>query len=196
MKYYRLITTATVAALLMAGIAGCAKTEESQASSADAAVETTASSETSEASTPATAAKFFVTVNGFKLDATQNYNDIKDKLGKESKPSEKYEPCDPTEEESIYYFYEGVSIEAALDGRILAIRLACDDAKSCTILVSDAIKAGDTLDDAVAKFGDPASGNEYSSAFVDGNTTLIANFDENTKVLNSFEIYGHVVDLT
>lgn len=200
MRNFRLITTAMTAAVLMAGIAGCAKTEESKSSAVDTTVESSASEEASASSeataaSEATDAKFYVTINGFKLTAAPNYNDIKDKLGKEVKPSEKYEPCDPADEETMLYFYDGVTIETSLDGKILVVKLSCDDASACNASISDSVKVGDKLDDAIAKFGEPAAKNEYSCSFVDGTNTLIANYDSDTMELSSFEIYDKLVDL-
>ena len=70
---------------------------------------------------------FNVVYNGEEFAVGDNINDIKEKLGEESKPSETVKACNPyAKGENTFYYYDGLAIETNYQGIICSVSLEND----------------------------------------------------------------------
>lgn len=104
----------------------------------------------------------FVEVNGTKIVPGENYADIEGKIGDETKPSERVEPCDPEfEDADMNYFFDGYELTTVADTgfvRIIMVDERCGDGRDA--LLCGKLALGCTADDIHAVLGEPAPEDE------------------------------------
>ncbi len=102
----------------------------------------------------------FVTFNGTDVHIGDAYDDIKDKLGDETKPSEKIEPCDGGDYIQIMHYFDGFTLTTLRDEKVIGLELPRDGAGD--VAINGKVKKGDTAETVKEALGTPASEDEYS----------------------------------
>lgn len=159
----------TALALGMAGImavsfAACAKTEETTQASATEATQVTEASQDTQATqdtqasdasqdTPAVADPNFVLINGFELKVGVKFDDVKDKLGKETAPCEMGENCDPEAPDNFNYYYGGARINVDDKGIVKGIGLESADTEAA---FAGKVKVGSNISEVESLLGQPS----------------------------------------
>lgn len=110
--------------------------------------------------------------NGAAFSVGDKFADIKDKLGKEAKPSAKSQPCVPGSQEVENFYYPGLSFQVNYEGTIINMSISEDDAPGRDASTAGGLKLGDTRETAKKFLGDPASEDEYSLKYVEGEVTM------------------------
>ena len=102
----------------------------------------------------------YASVGGVNIMPGGNYADVEGKIGDETKPSERIEPCDPeVETADIEYYFEGVQLTTKEGGLIRMISLDFE-AGGDNVLFGGKIGAGSTVDDVKALMGEPEEDGE------------------------------------
>ena len=101
----------------------------------------------------------YVEVNGTKIIPGGNYADIEGKIGDETKPSERIEPCDPDAESADQeYYFDGYSLTTVADtGLIRMIDVDQSLGEGKDALLAGKLPLGCTVDEVKAIFGEPGA---------------------------------------
>ena len=120
--------------------------------------------QTADASTTGIPDYVYVEVNGTKIIPGGNYADIEGKIGEETKPSERIEPCDPEAESADQeYYFDGFEITTVADTgliRMIDVDQSLGDGRDA--LLAGKLPLGCTVDEVKAIFGEPGA-NELDS---------------------------------
>ena len=146
-------------------------------SAADSAAESTAS-EANAPEVPATASfaeKTKFKYNGATIEYGTKFADIKDQLGKMSKPSSTSTPCVPNAHDVEYYYYAGLIIQVNFEGTIIDIQLNEEMAPGREGSTAGGLKLGDTREKAKEFLGEPTSEDEYCISYKDPDSTKTLN---------------------
>ena len=82
--------------------------------------------------------KYNIIYNDTEFSIGDNFDKIKEKLGKEAKPSDKSKPCNPyAKGEIAHYYYDGLTIDTNYEGIINYISIDSD-----TVMLSSKVKVG------------------------------------------------------
>ena len=100
------------------------------------------------------------------------FADIKDKLGKEAKPSSKAKPCVPGAQEVEYFYYPGVTIQVNFEGTIISIAVSEESAPGKDGTTAGGLRLGDTRETAKKFLGKPDQEDEYQLAYNEGSVAV------------------------
>ena len=149
--------------------------EESKAAEENAPA---AESAASEERTPEVAAdapfaeKFRFRYNGADFYVGEKFADIKDKLGKEAKPSAASKPCVPGAQDITFYYYPGLTIQVNFEGTVIEIALGEENAPGRDASTAGGLKLGDSIETAKKFLGEPAVQDEYHIEYTEGTASV------------------------
>ncbi len=146
-------------------------------SPAEGAAESTAESSADERQpeVPADAAfaeKTKIKYNGVTFYTGDTFADIKDKLGKESKPSQKSKPCVPDAHDVEFYYYPGMIVQVNFEGKILEVSVSEEESAGGDGSTAGGLKLGDDLATVKRFLGEPTTEDEYGCTYEEGSCVL------------------------
>ena len=100
------------------------------------------------------------------------FADIKDKLGKEAKPSSKAKPCVPGAQEVEYFYYPGVTVQVNFEGTIISIAVSEESVPGQDGTTAGGLRLGDTRETAKKFLGKPDQEDEYQLAYNEGSVAV------------------------
>lgn len=156
----------------------------SAAESTDAsAAESTGGEDQPEVSADAPfAEKTAIKYNGVTFYVGQKFADIKEQLGKESKPSDKSVPCVPGAQDVENFYYPGLSFQVNYEGNIISISLSNDFTPGNEASTAGGLRLGDDLAKVKKVLGEPTTEDEFGCKYTEGSITLSVMLRENEGV--------------
>ncbi len=104
--------------------------------------------------------------NGFEFGVREKFDDIKDKLGAETRAPQTYKPCAAfVEGEVTTHYYDGFELETNDQGYIYLIRVSTPDYPESKLELVSGIKLGSSHDEVINTYGKTESDNEYSTSY-------------------------------
>ena len=149
MRIKKLLATVTVGVLLLGSLAACGKKDDDKKEST-----TAATTEDENLLTPDdnTSDGAFISYNGVNLSINQTFDEVKDKIGAETKPAETIEPCGGGDYIQVIHFYEGLEVTTLRDETIVNMSIPMDTNSPATI--NGAFTNGASVADIKAALGD------------------------------------------
>ncbi|SEF86048.1 hypothetical protein SAMN04487934_10491 [Eubacterium ruminantium] len=149
MKIKKLLLTALTGALLLGSLTACGSKDDDKKESTTAAT----TEKKAEATTDDNKAEgAFISFNGVDLQGGQVFDDVKDKLGAETKPSDRIEPCGGGDYIQIIHYYDGLELTTLRDEKIVGLSIPMDS--KSTAAINGKITNGASAADIKAVLGD------------------------------------------
>lgn len=110
--------------------------------------------------------KLRVKYNGVEFGVKDQFDDIKDKLGSETRPPQTYTPCAALVAGDVTtHYYEGLTLETNDKGVIYSIKFSSFDNPNSTAELTTGVKLGSSHDDVINGYGDSDSDDEYNTSY-------------------------------
>lgn len=171
MKLKKLLLTVTAGTLLLASLTACGSKNDKKDKQT-----TTENQNILVNDDDATGSGAYMSFNGTDLQVGTVWNDVKDSLGSEAKPSETIEPCGGGDYIQIVHFYDGLTVTTLRDETIVSLEIPMDG--ESTAAVNGTVTKGSSADDVKAALGDtPNMEDEYMISYTFGNVQVNINLD-------------------
>ncbi len=174
MKLKKIIATVTIGAVMLGSLTACGSKSDSTTAATEAAT-------SAEESSAASSGNGFVSINGTDLALDMNWNDVKDKLGSETKPADTIQPCDGGDYIQIMHHFDGITVTTLRDETIIGLEPA---EGSTEVLVMGKVKKGDNLETIKSALGTPSSESDGMLVYNAGNASVMLYLDNDA--LTSF----------
>ena len=152
MRIKKFLVTVTVGVLLLGSLAACGKKDDDKKESTTAATNAPTEDENSLSPDDNTTDGAYVSYNGVNLQINQVFDEVKDKLGAETKPAETIEPCGGGDYIQVIHFYDGFELTTLRDETIVNMSIPMDTNSPAT--VNGAFTNGASVADIKAVLGD------------------------------------------